>query len=103
LTPAWRRGEHLAVSDSCRLAVKALPNAPHSAVAGWVDGILRVKVHAPALDGRANEALCEFLAGELGVKKSFVSLHQGAKSRLKVLDIKGLSLEQVRARLGAKT
>lgn len=101
LTPACSRSEHLAVPDSCRLAVKAVPNAPRNALAGWVGGTLKVKVHAPALDGRASEALCEFLADELGLKKSSVSLHQGAKSRLKVLDIKGLSLEQVHARLGA--
>jgi uncharacterized protein (TIGR00251 family) len=100
LTLARCRGEHLAVPDSCRLAVKAVPNAPRSAVVGWVDDTLKVKVHPPALDGRANLALCEFLAGELGLKKSAVSLHQGAKSRLKVLEIKGLSLAQVRARLG---
>ena len=89
------------MSESCRLAVKAVPNAPRSAVAGWVGGALKVKVRAPALDGRANEALCGFLAGELGLRTSAVSLVQGAKSRLKVLEIRGLSLEQVRDRLGS--
>jgi len=68
-------------------------------VIGWIEGALKVKVHAPALEGRANDALCEFLAGELGLRKGSVSLVQGAKSRLKVLEIRGLSLEEARSRL----
>ena len=68
---------------------------------GWVGGTLKVKVHAPALDGRANLALCEFLAQALGLRKSAVSLQQGAKSRLKVVEVRGLTLEGVRARLAA--
>jgi len=87
------------VSGSCRLAIRAVPNAPRSAVIGWIEGALKVKVHAPALEGRANDALCEFLAGELGLRKGSVSLVQGAKSRLKVLEIRGLSLEEARSRL----
>ena len=66
---------------------------------GWIEGALKVKVHAPALEGRANDALCEFLARELGLRKGSVSLVQGAKSRLKVLEIRGLSLEEARSRL----
>ncbi len=81
--------------------MKAVPNAPRNAVAGWVGEALKVKVRAPALDGRANEALCDFLAGELGLGRGSVSLFQGAKSRLKVVEIRGLSLGQVRSRLAA--
>lgn len=87
------------MSPSCRLAVKAIPNAPRDMVVGWMGEALKVKVHAPALDGRANEALCGFIAEALGVPKGAVTLTQGAKSRLKVLEIKGLTLAEVRARL----
>ena len=87
------------MAPSCRLPVKAVPNAPRSAVTGWAGDALRVKVHAPALDGRANEALCAFLAEALGLRKSAVTLVQGAKSRLKLLEVSGLTLEQVKARL----
>lgn len=87
--------------ESCRIAVKAIPNAPRSALAGWVGDTLKVKVHAPALDGRANEALREFLAGELGIKTSAVSVLQGAKSRLKLVEVSGFSLAEARARLSA--
>lgn len=86
---------------SCKLAVKAVPNAPRNAVAGWLGDALKVKVRAPALEGRANEALCEFLADELGLPKRAVSVALGDKSRQKVIQIDGLSLEDVRARLKA--
>jgi uncharacterized protein (TIGR00251 family) len=62
-------------------------------------GELKVKVQAPALEGRANEALCGLVAQALGVPKSSVALAQGAKSRHKVLEINGLTLADVRARL----
>jgi len=84
---------------SCRLAVKAIPNAPVDAVVGWMGEVLKVKVRAPALDGRANEALCAFVAGTLGLPKGAVTLLQGAKSRQKLLGVRGLDLADVRERL----
>lgn len=87
--------------DSCTLEVKAIPNAPASAVAGWLGAALKVKVHAPALDGRANDALCAFLADELDLPRRAVSLVRGEKSRQKVVRIDGLAADEVRRRLGA--
>ncbi len=85
---------------SCTLAIKAVPNAPRSAIVGWLGGALKVKVHAPALDGRANEELCEFLAEELGLPRRAVVLAQGDKSRQKLVRITGLALAEVKAKLG---
>lgn len=85
---------------ACTLAIKAIPNAPRSEVVGWLGDALKVKVHAPALDGRANDALCEFLADELGLPKRAVTLAQGDKSRQKLLRIAGLTLAEVKAKLG---
>ncbi len=84
---------------NCRLAIKAIPNAPRNAVAGWLGEALKVKVHAPALEGRANEELCEFLAETLQLHHRAVTLVQGDKSRQKVVQIEGLSLADVKARL----
>ena len=84
---------------NCRLAIKAIPNAPRNAVAGWLGEALKVKVHAPALEGRANEELCEFLAEILGLSKRAITLVQGEKSRQKVVQIDGLDLPTVRAKL----
>ena len=88
------------MSSSCTLAIKAVPNAPRSAVVGWLGDALKIKIHAPALDGRANDALCEFLADELGLPKRAVTLVQGDKSRQKLLHIAGLTLAEVKTKLG---
>lgn len=83
---------------SCRLAIKAIPNAPRNLIVGWLGDALKVKVHAPALEGRANEELCEFLADSLGLPRRAVSVLQGDKSRQKVVQVDGLSVEAIRAR-----
>jgi uncharacterized protein len=88
------------VSPHCTLAVKAVPNAPRSEVIGWLGDALKIKVHAPALDGRANDALCEFLADELGLPKRAVTLVQGDKSRQKLVHIAGLTLDEAKTKLG---
>lgn len=84
---------------SCTLELKTIPNAPRDGLAGWLGGTLKVKVQAPALDGRANEALLAFLAEKLGVPRRAVTLLRGDKSRRKVVRITGLTLPGVRARL----
>lgn len=88
------------MAASCTLAVKAIPNAPRSAVVGWLGDALKVKVHAPPVEGRANEALCEFLADELGLPRRAVTVLRGDTSRQKVVRIEGRTLAEVRARFG---
>ncbi len=83
----------------CRLAIKAIPNAPRNAIAGWLGDTLKVKVHAPALEGRANDELCEFLAETLNLHHRAVILVQGDKSRQKLVQIDGLNLADIKARL----
>jgi uncharacterized protein (TIGR00251 family) len=84
---------------SCRLEIKAVPNAPRTQVIGWLGEALKVKVHAPALEGKANEELCSFLAETLGLPKRSVRLLPGDTSRKKLLEIDGLTREQVIALL----
>jgi uncharacterized protein (TIGR00251 family) len=67
--------------------VKAIPNAPRNALAGWLGDTLKVKVHAPALDGRANAELCDFIAAQLNLPRGAVTLLRGGKSRQKILQI----------------
>ena len=85
---------------SCRLEIKAIPNAPRSEVVGWLGDALKVKVHAPPVEGKANAVLCAFLAGALGLPKRSVRLVQGDASRRKLVEIEGLSLEELKGRLG---
>lgn len=81
------------------LIVKAIPNAPRSEIVGWLGDALKVKVHAPALEGRANETLCAFLAETLQLPRRAVRLAQGEKSRQKVVEIEGLTASELAARL----
>ncbi len=89
-----------AMAASSTLEVKVIPNAPRDEVAGWLGGVLKVKIHAPALDGRANEALTDFLAARLGLPRRAVALLRGEKARQKVVRIDGLPLDEVKRRLG---
>jgi uncharacterized protein (TIGR00251 family) len=85
-------------SPSCTLAIKAIPNAPRSEVVGWLGEALKVKVHAPPVEGRANEALCEFLAATFGLPRRAVTVLRGDTSRQKTVRLVGLSLAEVLAR-----
>jgi uncharacterized protein (TIGR00251 family) len=89
------------MASSCTLAIKAIPNAPRSEVVGWLGEALKVKVHAPPVEGRANEALCEFLADTLGLPRRAVRVLRGDTSRQKVVRIDGLSLAEAKSRLNS--
>lgn len=83
----------------CTLELKIIPNAPRNEIVGWLGPALKVKVHAPALEGRANDELLAFLAERLGLPRRAVTLVRGDKSRQKVVRIAGLDLSEVKARL----
>lgn len=86
-------------APSCLVALKAIPNAPRNAVVGWLGDTLKVKIHAPALEGRANAELCDFLAAQLSLPRRAVTVAHGGKSRQKLVRIAGLTLSEVRARI----
>ncbi len=75
---------------SCTLELEVIPNAPRDEIVGWLGGALRVKIHAPVLDGRANDALCPFLAEKPGMPRRAVILLRGGKFRQKAVRIAGL-------------
>ena len=66
------------------LRVKVIPKSSRTELAGVLpDGTWKVKVAAPPEKGKANRALCEFLAEKLGVTKSKVHIVAGETSHLK--------------------
>lgn len=83
----------------CTLELKIIPNAPRNEIVGWLGSALKVKVHAPALEGRANDELLDFLAEKLGLHRRAITLLRGDKSRQKVVSIAGMDAAGVRARL----
>ncbi|MDR1106995.1 MAG: DUF167 domain-containing protein [Treponema sp.] len=67
--------------------IKAAPGAARNAVLGVKNGRLRVRIAAPAEDGKANEELRRFLAKTLGCPRGEVILVRGEKSRLKTVSL----------------
>jgi uncharacterized protein (TIGR00251 family) len=85
--------------NSCRLAVKVIPGASRNEICGWRGETLKVKLSAPPVDGRANGALVEFLAGKLGLPRRAVVLVRGETARQKLVHIDGLTLAEAKRRL----
>ena len=83
------------------LAVRAQPGAKKSAITGiYGEGVtaqLKIAVHAPAIEGRANAALMAFVAEMFGLPKNGVELISGDTSRSKVLLLRGISIAQAEA------
>lgn len=71
------------------LAVSVVPNAKRSGADGLHDGALRVRLAAPPVDGKANEALVAWVAEALGLPRRAVSLVRGQTSRRKWLALDG--------------
>ena len=70
--------------------VHVMPNAAKTQLQGLHDGALRVRLHAPPVDGKANLALQAWLAETLGIPKSAVELLRGATARRKQLRVDAL-------------
>lgn len=86
--------------DGLRIAVHVQPNASRSEVAGEVDGALKIRLNAPPVDGKANDALERFVAERLGVARRAVSVSHGHSSRQKLLEVKtNLDIDQAKLRL----
>jgi uncharacterized protein (TIGR00251 family) len=83
------------------LVVRVTPRARRDEVAGWQDGMLRVRVSAPPLEGKANVAVAKLLAKSLGVPTHDIAIVRGEKSREKHVVVEGLSEQEIRARLPA--
>ncbi|MDR3404032.1 MAG: DUF167 domain-containing protein [Chthoniobacter sp.] len=81
------------------LRLRVVPNARRSEVVGVHGEAIKVKVQAPAVEGKANEALREFLAERLKVPARAVEIISGGKSRDKMVAVEGLETAQARERL----
>lgn len=79
--------------------VRVQPRASKDEIAGVVEGALKIRLQAPAVEDRANVALCEFLARLLKTPKSAVRILSGERSRIKRVEIRGVTEQQVLALL----
>ena len=79
--------------------MRVVPRASKNEIAGQVGDAIKVRLTAPPVEGKANEALIAFLAQELGLRKSQVEIVAGETSRNKVICVLGLSPAEVEERL----
>jgi len=85
--------------QSARITVRVQPNAKRNEVVRFEGGVLHIKIAAPPVKGKANHEMVRLLADVLGVPKTSITVERGATSRMKVITIDGMSLDEVRTRI----
>jgi uncharacterized protein (TIGR00251 family) len=85
------------------LDVRVTPRASRDQVVGWADGVLRVRVSAPPVEGKANVALAKLLAKALGLPTRRIAAVRGLRDRNKQIVVEGLTLAQICARIDAES
>ena len=81
------------------IAVRVIPRAGRSGIAGVRDNAILVRLAAPPVDGAANEELIEVIAGALEVPKRAVTIVAGDRSRRKRVRVDGISEADAASRL----
>ena len=84
-----------AARGTITLTVRVQQRASKDEITGASEGALKVRLCAPAVENRANEALIELLADLLKTAKSAVRIQSGEHSRTKRVEIRGISKQQV--------
>ena len=90
----WYR---VAADGRITLTLHIQPGAKKTEFAGMHGDALKIRLAAPPVDGKANAALVDFVAGALRLPKSAVTLKSGQTSRRKVLEVSGSSSERIAA------
>lgn len=85
------------MTSASRIDIYVQPRASKTMIAGMHDGCVKVRLAAPPVDGAANAALVEFVAERLGMAKSRVRIVSGQASRRKVVEVDGVTAEQLAA------
>ncbi len=82
------------------LVAKIVPGSSKTALAGVLDGMIKIKVAAPPEKGKANQCLIAFLAKQLGVRKNDLQIVSGQTTPVKHVRIEGLSAASCLEKLG---
>jgi uncharacterized protein (TIGR00251 family) len=89
------------VSEFAEIRVRLRPRGGRDELIGMRDGVMRARVSAAPIDGRANKALCRLIAKHVGVAPSKVSVVRGEKSRDKVVRVESLDDAALRRALSS--
>ena len=97
-TPRFHDGE-----SGSALAVRVIPRAPRNELVGiQPDGTLKLRLHAAPVEGKANQALVEYLAEVLDIAPGRIELVAGQSGRNKLVSITGLTSSEVQTRIVKK-
>ena len=89
---SWFR---LTAAGGATLSLHIQPGAKKSECAGLHGEALKIRLAAPPVDGKANEALLRFLAQRLAIPRQQISLKSGQTSRQKVIEIESVTAERL--------
>lgn len=73
-----------------RLKVKVVPGSSRNQIVGWLGDALKIKVSAPPEKGKANEAVMDLIANELGINSDDIEIESGHSSPSKIVAIEGM-------------
>jgi uncharacterized protein (TIGR00251 family) len=85
--------------DGVLVPVQVIPRASRTESAGAVDGVFRIRLAAPPVEGAANRALIEYFVKLLGCPKREISLAAGERGKRKLLLVRGLPRQAILERL----
>jgi uncharacterized protein (TIGR00251 family) len=85
--------------ERTRIDVRVTPRGGRDTIVGWREGVLAVRIAAAPVEGAANAAMLKMIARRLGLPPSSVTLVSGARARIKVIEIAGMSEADVRSRI----
>jgi uncharacterized protein (TIGR00251 family) len=77
------------------ITIKLLPRSSKNQIVGMEGDTIKIRVTPPPVDGKANEALIELLAKRLRVSKSNIKIISGRRSKLKTVQVVGLSQDEI--------
>jgi uncharacterized protein (TIGR00251 family) len=84
-------------NEGVTFAIRVLPRSSKCEMAGLQGDALKIRITAPPVEGRANEACIRFLASLFNVNKNRIAIEAGHKSKNKQVSIAGLTCGDVRA------
>ena len=87
-------------AQGAQFALRVQPRASRNAFAGVMGDAIKVAITAPPVDGKANQAVIEYLAEVFRIAKSNVVIVSGETGRNKLIAVRGMTAEQVRTKLG---
>jgi uncharacterized protein (TIGR00251 family) len=87
------------LESEAKISLRVYPNAARNEVLGFAGDVLRIKIAAPPVRGKANKELLSFLSRLLGVSQTALAISRGHTSRNKMVTVRGLGQDELLARL----